>query len=247
MNDNAKSKPDSLPVAKVQPSRSWTWVWLVPIFAFMFAGFLFFTHVVEKGPVLTIQFPQGHGVKPDDALRCRGIQIGFVESAVLDEDLEGVTVKVRLEHSAKSVGRAGSRFWIVRPRVDLTGVSGLETVAGPRYIAVLPGDGAKQREFVGLEQAPVVSMVEPDGLEVTLYAEQRGSVVPGAPILYRQIPVGNVLSVGLASDASGVEIRAYIRPMYRRIVCEKTVFWNVSGADLKVGWSGLRVELDSLQ
>jgi len=237
----------AVPVAKVREARLWNWAWALPLVALIFAGGLSYTYVIKRGKLITIKFKEGHGIKIEDTLRCRGIVVGTVVSVTLNRSRDGVVVQGRLEESADDIARSGSSFWIVRPRLSITEVQGLDTIAGTRYIAVLPGDGELQKSFVGLAEPPVVALVEPDGLEVTLFAQSRGSVARGAPILYRQIQVGTVLSVGLASDASSVEVRAYVKPMYRDLVRENTKFWNVSGADMKLGWTGFRFEVESMQ
>lgn len=241
----------SVPDARVSKTHRLGWIWLLPIAAAILAGVLVSNHVVKRGPLITIRFEDGHGLKPADALRCRGIEIGRVESVVLDPAMNGVLVRARLEESSKQLASAGTAFWIVRPQLRITEVTGLDTVTGPRYIAVRPGrqdeSGKRQKEFVGLNAPPVVSQVQAEGLEITLEAVARGSVVDGSPITYRQVVIGRVLSVELASDARSVEIAAYIRPRYKGLVRENTKFWNVSGVDWSLGWSGVRVEAESVQ
>ena len=51
-----------------------------------------------------------------------------------------------------------ARFWVVRPRMSTSGVSGLETLVSGAYIAVDPGPegGEEQLAFTGLEDPPIV-------------------------------------------------------------------------------------------
>ena len=238
---------NDVPQAKVvAKSRAW-WVWIIPLLAAAFAVVLVATYMVKRGPVITISMSDGAGLKPTHVLRSRGIAVGEVEKVTLADDMSNVVVTVRLDPAARDIARAGSRFWVVRPRVSLTEVGGLETIAGPRYLAVLPGQGRLQTHFVAMDDPPVVDRIDPDGLEIALIADRRGSLRPGAPVLYRQVRVGTVLSVGLASDAASVEMRTYIRPAYTQLVRTDTRFWNVSGIDLDLGITGLSLEIESLQ
>ena len=61
---------------------------------------------------VTIHFSEGFGLLVGDDVRHRGIVIGEVTRVDLSDGLDGVTVKVRLIESARSVARAGTRFWI---------------------------------------------------------------------------------------------------------------------------------------
>lgn len=237
-----------IPQAKIVnvKSKAW-WVWIIPIVAACFAAGLFATYMLKHGPVITIALRDGAGLKPTHVLRSRGIVVGEVEQIRMAKDMASVIVSVRLDPAARDIARAGSRFWVVRPRVSLTGVGGLETIAGPRYLTVLPGRGKLQDHFIALDDAPAVDHIDPDGLEITLIAERRASLRPGAPLLYRQVRIGTLLSVGLAADAASVEMRAYIRPAYTQLIRQDTRFWNASGIDLDLGITGLSLQIDSLQ
>ena len=45
----------------------------------------------------------------------------------------------------------GARFWVVLPRLGLSGISGLGTLVSGSYIELDPGPGESAREFTGLE------------------------------------------------------------------------------------------------
>ena len=123
---------------------------------------------------------------------------------------------------------------------------GLETLVGPRYLAVLPGDGTPRRHFIGFPEPPVVETTEPGDLEIILHASQRGGLRRGAPVTYRQIPVGIVRSVGLASDGGAVEARVHIEKPYAQLVREGTRFFSVGGFEADVGLTGVSLEVESL-
>lgn len=239
---------DALPTARVERPRRLTWVWLIPAIALVFAAALFVNYGLKRGPVITVVFSSGDGIRPGDTLRCLGIVVGEVEQVRLLDELAGVAMDIRLDPSAAAdVARAGSRFWVVQPRVGPGGVEGLETLAGPRYLAVAPGGGERQRQFVGLDEPPAVERLESGGLEITLLAERQRGLRVGSPVLYRGIVIGSILSVGLASDGTHVEARAYIQPIYTGLVTSESRFWMVGGAAFDMGLRGVRVEVESLR
>ncbi len=239
-----------LPSAVLGPVPSHAWTWLLPLFALVVAV-LFVVRVFEgRGVTVSVLADDGYGVRAGDSVRYRGIDVGRVEEVRLQPDLTGVELGVRIDDAARNLARAGSRFWIVRPHVALDSVQGLETIVGARYLAVLPGEAGaeRQREFVALAEPPVAERLDPNGLEIVLEAPTRLGLSPGAPLAYRGIQVGSVLSVGLASDASSVEVRSYVRPAYAELVRENSVFYEVGGVDVSLGlMGGLRLELESLR
>lgn len=245
-------RPAEFPVAEVRPttglksilaSKMW-WVTLVCVIV---AVVLAWRSMPAAGPVITIDFPQGHGLKPGDALRHRGIDVGIVQTVDLNSDLGGIQVSVELTPNADVLCREGSRFWIVRPRVGLTGIEGLDTVVGARYIAVSPGaaDAADRRRFDGLVSSPPDEF-SGDGLELTLRAASRSGLNPGAPITWRGVQVGQVLSVSLSPDARYVNASVRVRGNYRRLVQSTSKFWVTSGVSIHMGLDGIDLSAESL-
>jgi len=244
----AAAEPAQWPQAQLRDERRWSWLWLAPLVSVLVVAGIGYWSWLERGTLVEIRFDRGHGLKAGDVLRYRGVVVGDVKNVSVSPDLESVAVYVAVSRDADELARAGSRFWIVRPQLDVTGVSGLETLVGANYLAVLPGAGPRQFQFDGLPEPPVAEQVEAGGLEIVLQAATRGSMRPGAPINYRQFRIGTVLSVELAADASAVEARAYVRPDYRELVRENTVFWDSGGVQLSASWlSGVSLDLDSAE
>ena len=238
--------PKAVPQAVLKPQRRLSPAMLVPVAALLFAGWLGYTAWVSRGYIITVQLDQGHGIKTGHEVRYRGITVGEVRKVKLAEGFDGVIVTVSLATQADQLAHSGSRFWVVRPQLGLEGVQGLETLMGPRYLAVAPGLGALQRHFIGLNEPPVVETIEPGDLEIVLQATKRGGLRRGAPVTYRQVPVGAVLSVGLASDGGAVEARVHIEKAYAQLVREGTRFFSVGGLEADVGLTGVSLEVESL-
>lgn len=231
---------EPLPVADVEavPRRSLSWI--LPLGAVVLAVFLVAQASFSQGIRVRVRAPEGHGIVAGDVLRYRGIEVGRIEEVLLSGDLQEVVMTVRLDPEAEGLARAGSRFWVARPHLSLDGVQGLETIVGARYLATVPGpaSGPRQTEFEALVEPPVPERIEVGGLEIMLEAPSRFSLAAGAPLTYRQIRVGTVLSVGLSSDATSVEIRVYVRPPYVHLVRDNSVFWETGGVELGLSLTG---------
>ncbi len=196
---------------------------------------------------IMIRFAEGHGLQVGDSVRHRGIVIGEVIAIDLEQDLAGVSVRVRLAGAGRQAAREGSQFWVEHARVSVAEVRGLDTLIGGRYVAVMPGpvDAELVASFVGLETAPVEA-IPPGGIEIILHAPQRWGIDRGVPVTYRGLRVGQVTSVGLASDGSRIEARASIEARYRSLVRRNSVFWSTSGIGVNLGLTGLQLTADTL-
>ena len=241
------SDPPDVPKAVLKPRRRLSAAWVVPLAALALAGWLGYSAWAGKGLRITVQLDEGHGLKAGDEVRYHGTSVGEVERVELAPGGEGIVVTARLAEPAARLARAGSRFWVVRPQLGLGGIEGLETLIGPRYLAFLPGDGGRQRHFLGLAEPPVVDAIEPGDLEIILTTPRRGSLRRGAAVTYRQVRVGTVLSVGLASDGGVVEARVHIEQAYVQLIRSETRFWAAGGLQARVGLSGVTLELETIE
>lgn len=231
--------------------RRGSMLWTIPVAALaVLAAFLLVQVNQERGPRITIAFPDAAGLEPGDDLIHRGLSVGTVRGISLSSDFESVIVEAELAPFAKGLAVEGTRFWIVRPEVGLAGVSGLDTIIGPRYIAVETGRAAEpswQRSFTGLDSAPDDPVTAEDGLLVRLRAQSAGSITKGSAVLYRNTRVGRIIGVSLASNATIVEVDAVIDAGFARLVRDNSRFWDASGVGVDFGlFRGLSVEAGSI-
>jgi hypothetical protein len=242
--------PAPTPTAVLRAERRWSLAWLIPLAALVFACWIGWRAWQARGLSVTVQLDNGYGLKTGDDVRFRGITVGRIDDVSLAGDLQSVTVTARLTSQADLLARAGTRFWVVRPQLGLSRIEGLDTIIGPRFLAVLPSiePGMRmQRRFVGLASAPIVESMEPGDLEVVLEAADKGSLAPGTPVLYRQTRVGTILSVGLAGDGGSVEARAHIQQPYAQLIRPQTRFWDVGGVQATFSLTGVSIDIDSAE
>ena len=249
MNAENNLEPDlsDLPQADVKSKKQISIVWLVPIVAVLIGGWLAFKGLSEKGPMVTITFESAEGLEAGKTLvKYKDVKIGEVESIRFNADLSRVIVRAELVKEATPFLTEKARFWVVRPRVTASGVSGLGTLFSGAYIEMDPGmEGKPARRFRGLEIPPIVTTGVP-GREFLLQANSLGSLDNGSPVYYRQIQVGQVVGYDLAEDGRSLTIKIFINAPHDNLVRVNTRFWNASGFDLKLDAGGIKLNTESL-
>ena len=239
---------DEMPEARVRAHRWFAWVWVVPIAAAIIVIWLAVRTVFLRGPEITISFKVAEGLQPrQSAIQHRGVTVGTVESLELAKDMSRVVIHARMKRSSAGALNDQTRFYIVAPHVGVEGISGLSTIVSGSYIEMVPGAGTKeQREFTGLENAPVVPQDTP-GREFTMITQDLGSLTRGSPISYHGVAVGEVTDYGLSEDGQGVKVSAFVRSPYDKFVHPETKFWNAGGVDVSAGAQGVRIRANSWQ
>ena len=248
MTDNtAGNVPENeIPEAVVKPRKGISIVWIIPIVALLIGAWVAYKSISEIGPTIVITFNDAEGlVAGKTKVKYKDVDVGLVETVALDEDLEHVRVTVEMDKGAKSYLTEKTRFWVVKARIRAGSVSGLGTLLGGAYIAMDPVSGGKfVKDFVGLESIPVVT-TDQQGQHFQLKATRRGSLDIGAPIYFRQIQVGEVVSYQLSEDNKTVNFKVFINEPHHHKVRENTRFWNASGIDVSLSAAGFNVDMES--
>ncbi|MEA3138566.1 MAG: paraquat-inducible protein [Gammaproteobacteria bacterium] len=238
---------DELPTPAVH-NRRWIprLVWVVPIAAALIGISLLIRDWENAGPRITISFLGGEGVQVGKTLvKYRDVTVGRVSAVVLSKDHQTVVVSADLSKDAASLLKADTQFWIVRPRIGVGSVSGLDTLLSGVYIGMKTGAATlRERQFVGLENPPALSH-GPRGRELQLHAARAGSLGIGAPVYFRQFHVGRVIDENLLPDGS-TRVTVFVEAPYDGFVKPVTRFWNASGIDVRFGADGLKVQTESL-
>ncbi len=224
-------------------------IWLIPIVAGAIAAYLVITTLANRGPLITIRFKTASGLSAQQTqVTHKAVSLGMVEGIELTHDMRTVLVHVRMNSQGADILTDHARFWVVRPRLSTGNISGLETLVSGAYIEVDPGSpgGQSKRDFEGLDDPPGMRSDEP-GHGYTLTASRLGSIGPGAPVFYRDVTVGEVLSYDLGNGLGPVQINIFVTKPFDQFVHQDTHFWNASGISVSVGAQGLHVELASLQ
>lgn len=236
-------------IVQVQPARRRpSSVWIIPIVATALGLWLVVDYYSSQGPLVEVRFETAEGlVAQKTEVRCRSVKVGAVENVGLAENLDSVIVTIRINLAAKNLIREDTRFWVVRPRVNASGISGLDTVVSGSYIELDPGRSTEfGREFTGLEQPPITPQGVP-GIHIILEADEAGSLGPGAPVTYKGIAVGLIESRSFDPASRRVSFGAFIHAPHDALVTTNARFWNASGVSAEFGVRGLTVDTGSLQ
>ena len=240
--------PDALPRPVVEQRRfKESLIWLVPALAALVGLSLVIHNWLQTGPQVVISLQSAEGLDAGKTpVKYKNVVIGRVKKIRLSPDRSHVLVSVALEKSAEGFATKGTRYWVVRPRIGLGGVSGIDTLFSGAFIGADVGESDEQQEhFDGLEAPPAVRHGEL-GRSFVLHSEDLGSLDVGSPVYYRRIQVGRVASYTLDKDGKGVSLHVFIDGPNDRFVSRSSRFWNASGVDLSLGANGLKLNTQSM-
>lgn len=247
--------PDASPVNRPAVTRKKqnriSWIWLIPVVAALMGLSLVLRTWIQAGPDITITFETAEGLEVGKTqVRYKDVNIGTVNSIQLSADRSHVLVGAALTKDVANLAREGTSFWVVRPRLGVSGVSGLGTLLSGAYIGVdapqqLDPAAPKKYHFTGLESPPAITN-DRAGKRFFLKAEDLGSLDIGSPVYFRRITVGRVIGYELDKSGAAVNVQVFVDAPNDQYVTTGTRFWNAGGVDFSLNGEGLKVRTQSL-
>jgi paraquat-inducible protein B len=226
------------PPEAVVHAKHWSpWIWVIPVLAIFFVGYLVVRYGFFGGGDITVRFAEARGLDRYSPVRFRGAKVGTVQKITVDESLGQVVVRISMDASMNHALRKGTRFWIVEPGLEGGGLGGL--LSGT-YVGIAPvaGEGEETREFEGQENAPVLSAPEA-GKTFILEGEGVGGIAIGSPVHYEGIRVGRILGSEYDEKRNVMSVHAFVVQRFADKVRQSTRFWRGGGLNLSLGGGGV--------
>ena len=245
----SEQHPSAVVRSRIDKKRRLSLIWAIPIVTMIIGGWLSWQTISGRGPLITITFETAEGLAANQShVRHKDVDMGVVQKVELTPDRKRVAVTIRMNREAEPLLMGDAKFWVVRPRFFAGSISGLQTLFSGAYIDLLPSTegGELKREFVGLENPPVLQSDVP-GRTFLLKADRIGSLNLGSPIMYRDLDVGEILGWDIGEMARNITIHAFVREPFDKYVHDNSRFWNASGAKIELGGNGLQVQVESLR
>ncbi|QNM89716.1 MCE family protein [Aliarcobacter cryaerophilus] len=239
--------------AKIEAKKRFSFIWLLPFMIFGILAWTAYDTYSKKGTNIVVYFKSAEGLKENvTPLEYKGLQLGKVTKISMDDDFKNVAVNILVNSNASVyVANENSQFWIKKPTVSLTKVSGLNTLVSGYKIELStnvtnPKDFETAKDkwyFEGLEYQPDDNFDE-NSYYVTLLVNNKDNVDIGMPIFYNKFQIGEVISKNFKDEK--LHATLWIYEKYRYLVNQSSEFVMNEALKVSYGAGGLHIELGSL-
>ena len=239
-------KTSALKAVLKKPGRL-SFIWTIPVIAIFITAILVWQNTIRTGREITLNCIDASGIEAGKTLvKFRSVTVGKVESVKLDNDYSRVILKVRMEYGTDGILRKDSVFYLVKPRVQSTNISGLDTILSGNYISVNQGSSESFADTYDLYDTVPADISEPDTYKVTLISSGHKKLSVGDPVTFRGFNVGKVSGARLDIKTGKVIYSVGIQTQYMKLLTASTVFWINSGMDMSLGPNGISFNTDTL-
>ena len=242
MTQNNQNSNETAPLSHNKKVSAVSIVWLVPLIALITGIWLLISTIKQTGPEITLHLPNAEGiVAGSTVIKLLNVEVGRITAISLNEQHDGVILKARMSSDVHKLLLQDTQFWLVKPRIDRSGVTGLGTLVSGVYIEMTPGkQGNEQRIFTVSDSIPS-TFSGSDGLHLRLHSEANGLIPAGSPVLFRGIEVGTIDNADFDPITGHAQYRIFIRSPNESLIGQNTRFWISDGVNIDMTGSGVNI------
>lgn len=222
--------------------------WVIPIVALIVTVILLLHNVLNKGATIYLTTSSAEGIEAGKTeVKLRSVTIGKVVSVHLGDSYDKVVIEIQMDSGTDELLRQDTVFWVVKPRIEAAGISGLETLFSGAYIQCHPGTSEEEtKRFTLLEDLPPI-IEDEGGMKIELVYSGTRKLSVGDAVEHKGYKVGAVLSSRFDLKADKIRYTIFVREPYTDIFNSSTRFWINSGIDISLGSGGFRFNTESVR
>lgn len=223
-------------------------IWIVPIVALLIGLWLIYDNYTKAGKQITLSMTNAEGIEAGKTkIKVHSVDIGQVEQVILSEDLGHIEVIARITPKAEPMLVKDTQLWVVKPRIGLEGISGLNTVISGAYIELQPGKSEEETDQFNVLDQPPISLNGAKGVHVNLIGKVGNALRVGDPVTYQGLRVGRVVSAVFDPKQRQMKHELFIEHPYDVLVTENSRFWTTVGIDVKLDSEGFKANIPTVE
>ncbi|MBT1445674.1 MCE family protein [Shewanella sp. JM162201] len=189
------------------------------------------------GYSITLLADNADGIGTGTAIIYRGIEVGKITKTELTD--KGVRLSAFINHDQGQLLGADTQFWREGADISLSGVKHAARLVTGDVIAISPGQGQMKDTYSLGSKAPDV--MQANKAKITIRSDVSTGAAAGTEIRYRNLPIGQITAVRLASDLASVEYTGEIQPEFKRLLLSGSYVVPESALSVDASLDGLKV------
>jgi paraquat-inducible protein B len=222
-------------------------IWLLPLVTILIGVWMFYQHLQQVGESIYIVMPTAEGVTIGKTqIRVKSVKIGTITNVKLGDDNSYVIAQAQIEQQYSHLLRKDSQIWAVKPRIEASGISGINTLLSGIYFEFQPGNTEERSYSYLLRDTPPLVGKHIHGGRYSLISDTAEVLDVGAPVVFNGFSVGQVETADFDWKQQLMTYQVFIKAPYQNLVTENSAFWVSAGIDFKLSAEGVVVRSKSI-
>ncbi|MEO2268461.1 intermembrane transport protein PqiB [Pseudoalteromonas sp. YIC-656] len=233
--------------ATIQAAKKISPIWLIPLLALFVGAWMLLQYQLDKGQTIYIKMANAEGIVAGKTeIKVRSVKIGVVDAIRLGDSRDHVIVRAQIDKHYDSLLTEDAKIWVVRPRIDETGVSGFSTLLSGVYLEFSPGESTRTVIRFDLLDEPALIGNDVEGARFKLSSRNAEVLEVGTGVYYKGYKIGQIETAHFDWDKQQMRYGLFINAPYENLVTLNTVFWVQSGIEVDLSADGISVKTGSL-
>ncbi|MDP4983968.1 intermembrane transport protein PqiB [Pseudoalteromonas tunicata] len=233
--------------AEIKQKNKLSLIWFLPIMSLLVACWMLYKYQMEQGEVIYIKMPSAEGIiNGKTEIKVRSVKIGIISHTRLSDDQKSVIARAEIDNHYVHLLTQDAKLWVVKPRIDETGITGMTTLLSGVYIEFLPGtDKDTIHQFQLLTDPPLIPN-DIEGGRVKLLSRDAEVIDVGTGVFYKGFKVGQVETATFDWQEQTMRYGLFIQAPYQNLITLNSVFWVHSGIEVDLNADGISIKTGSL-
>ncbi|MBE0371080.1 intermembrane transport protein PqiB [Pseudoalteromonas aurantia] len=233
--------------AHIESKPKFSFIWFIPVIALLITGWMLYQHQINQGYTIFVKMASAEGIVAGKTqVKVRNVKIGTVETLRLQLEQNAVIARVQIDSHYDHLLTEDAKLWVVKPRIDESGISGMNTLLSGVYLELEPGQSEARSTLFTLQEEPALISQDVSGKRFQLKAKQAEVLDIGSGIYFRNYKIGQIESAKFNVDDLIMEYGIFIFSPYDKLITTNAIFWVSSGVDVNLSTEGIQVSTGSL-
>jgi paraquat-inducible protein B len=233
--------------AKIKTAPNISAIWIIPLVALLIGAWMLYQYQANQGTTIFIRMPHAEGIVAGKTeIKVRSVKIGQVDHVRLSDKQNSVIARAQIDKHYEDLLTDDAKIWVVKPRIDDTGISGMSTLLSGVYLEFSPGESKKLADKFKLQDEPALIANDVKGGRFTLLSYNAEVLDVSTGIYFKDYKIGQIETATFDWKNQAMKYGIFINEPYQNLITLNSIFWVNSGIEIDLSADGINVNTGSL-
>ncbi|HDZ35032.1 intermembrane transport protein PqiB [Pseudoalteromonas sp. AS84] len=222
-------------------------IWIIPAIALLVGMWMLYQYQANKGPTIFIEMPQAEGIIAGKTeIKVRSVKIGQIDHVRLSDTQDSVIARAQIDKNYNELLTDDAKIWVVKPRIDETGISGMSTLLSGVYLEFSPGESKELKERFKLQDEPALIGKDVKGGRFKLMSYNAEVLDVSTGIFFKNYKIGQIETATFDWENQAMKYGVFIKEPYQNLITMNSIFWVNAGIEIDLSADGININTGSL-